>query len=71
MVCPLFLCFYDASIVALEEYGLPIEVSKSYENIFSTEGDLDKALEILRNFQIDMDTDSIEKQFVARAKLGL
>ncbi|MCU7866438.1 MAG: DEAD/DEAH box helicase [Candidatus Thiodiazotropha sp. (ex Lucinoma borealis)] len=36
--------FLDPAIMALDEYGIPIQVGKKLDNILNPEGDLDKAL---------------------------
>lgn len=63
--------FLDPSIVALEEYGLPIEVSLKFRNILSSEGDLDKSLEALKNLKYTNQLSNVEINFLARAKEGI
>ncbi|MFM4748546.1 hypothetical protein ACEUDE_12105 [Aeromonas veronii] len=63
--------FLDPSIVALEEYGLPLEVSLKFRSILSSEGDLDKSLAALKNLQYTNQLSSVEVNFLARAKEGI
>jgi hypothetical protein len=63
--------FYDPSIIALEEYGLPIEVAKLYEIKLSTDGDLDLALSTLRRLDNKLCNNTIDKEFLARAQKGV
>ena len=44
--------FLDPSILAMDEYGIPLEVARKLSETFATDGDLDLALERLR--QIDV-----------------
>lgn len=44
--------FLDPSILAMEEYGIPIEVSRKLQNLLATEGDLDSALDKLRGIDV-------------------
>jgi len=63
--------FFDPSLVALEEYGLPIEVSSRLESVLSHEGDLDKALIALKNIGDSYALSEIDRKFVARAQVGI
>lgn len=63
--------FFDPSLVALEEYGLPIEVSSKLESVLSHEGDLDKALIALKNIGDSYSLSEIDRNFVARAQVGI
>ena len=63
--------FFDPSLVALEEYGLPIEVSSKLESALSHEGDLDKALIALKNIGDSYALSKIDRNFVARAQVGI
>lgn len=63
--------FFDPSLVALEEYGLPIEVSSKLESALSHEGDLDKALIALKNIGDSYALSEIDRDFVARAQVGI
>lgn len=63
--------FFDPSLVALEEYGLPIEVSSKIETALSHEGDLDKALIALKNIGDSYALSEIDRNFVARAQVGI
>lgn len=63
--------FFDPSLVALEEYGLPIEVSSRLESVLSHEGDLDKALIALKNIGDSYTLAEIDRKFVARAQVGI
>jgi hypothetical protein len=62
--------FYDASLIALEEYGLPLEVSILFKNQLSTEGDLDLALERLNNVFPTENMSYTDATFIDRAKSG-
>lgn len=63
--------FFDPSLVALEEYGLPIEVASRLESVLSHEGDLDKALIALKNIGDSYALSEIDRKFVARAQVGI
>lgn len=63
--------FFDPSLVALEEYGLPIEVSSKLESALSHEGDLDKALIALKNIGDSYDLSEVDRSFVIRAQVGI
>lgn len=63
--------FFDPSLVALEEYGLPIEVSSRLESVLSHEGDLDKALIALKNIGDSYALSEIDRKFVVRAQVGI
>lgn len=63
--------FYDSSIVALEEYGLPIEVSALIEGHLSTNGDLDKALKKLSEIKSSTIQDPVIRSFIERAAYGI
>lgn len=63
--------FYDASLVALEEYGLPLEVGKLFEDKLSTEGKLDNALSSLRDLNAFEGISSMDIKFIRRAQSGI
>lgn len=63
--------FFDPSLVALEEYGLPIEVASRLESVLSHEGDLDKALIALKNIGDSYALSEIDRKFVTRAQVGI
>ncbi|RCV86837.1 DEAD/DEAH box helicase [Billgrantia montanilacus] len=63
--------FFDPSLVALEEYGLPIEVSSKFESALSHEGDLDKALIALKNIGDSYGLSEVDRRFVIRAQVGI
>ena len=63
--------FYDSSIVALEEYGLPIEISALIEDYLSTDGDLDEALNRLSAVDTSKIEDPVIKSFLERAAYGI
>ncbi|MBS0206522.1 MAG: DEAD/DEAH box helicase [Planctomycetes bacterium] len=44
--------FLDPSILAMDEYGIPLEVARKLSAIFSTDGDLDVALDRLRGIDV-------------------
>jgi hypothetical protein len=45
--------FTDPTLVALEEYGIPLEVAKKVNPYLSPYADLDGALEKLRRLNLD------------------
>lgn len=63
--------FFDPSLVALEEYGLPIEVASRLESVLSHEGDLDMALIALKNIGDSYALSEIDRKFVTRAQVGI
>lgn len=63
--------FYDSSLVALEEYGLPLEVSSKFEEILSFEGDLDKSLMALKRLIDLKGVGEVDQRFLTRAKIGI
>lgn len=63
--------FYDSSLVALEEYGLPLEVSSKFEKILSFDGDLDKSLAALKGINELEGVTEVDQSFVARAQIGI
>lgn len=63
--------FYDSSLVALEEYGLPLEVSSKFEKILSFEGDLDKSLSALKGINKLEGLTEVDQSFLARAQIGI
>ncbi len=65
--------FDNPSLVALEEYGLPIQIAKKYEGkILSEEATLDSVIERLKEIDIDrLKLSSVEKRFMNRIILSL
>lgn len=63
--------FFDSSLVALEEYGLPLEVSAKFQGLLSSEGDLDQALAALKNMEEVFGLNEVDKSFIARAQVGI
>ncbi len=63
--------FYDSSLVALEEYGLPIEVSSKFESSLSFEGDLDKTLFALKKMNDLNGLTEVDRSFLLRAQVGI
>lgn len=63
--------FYDSSLVALEEYGLPLEVSSKFEKILSFEADLDKSLMALKNINEVVRLSEVDQCFLRRAQIGI
>lgn len=45
--------FVDPTFMALEEYGLPLQVSRKIEHLLSPDGDLDEVLERMRSLDVD------------------
>ena len=44
--------FLDPTLIALEEYGLPIQVSQKIKSILEPDGDLDAVIERIRKLEI-------------------
>ena len=63
--------FFDSSLVALEEYGLPLEVSSKFESLLSFEGDLDKTLTALKEMDDVNGLTEVDQSFIARAQVGI
>lgn len=63
--------FYDSSLVALEEYGLPIEVSSKFESSLSFDGDLDKTLLALKKMNDLNSLTEVDRSFLLRAQVGI
>ena len=60
--------FYDPAVVLLEEYGLPIEVTRQVEELIASDGSLDVALDRLKKINIDdLTLSGIEKKFIRMA----
>lgn len=59
--------FYDPALVAMEEYGLPLEISKKIINR-DFNGNLDETLELLKNTVKFLNITSVERKFIARLK---
>ena len=63
--------FFDSSLVALEEYGLPLEVSSKLEALLSFEGDLDKSLIALKDINDSYGLNEVDQRFIVRAQTGI
>ena len=65
--------FDNPSLIALEEYGLPIEISKKYEDqIFDNDDSLDKTINRLKELKIDrLALSSIEQRFIERVQTSI
>lgn len=65
--------FDNPSLIALEEYGLPIEISKKYEDqIFDNDDSLDKTINRLKELKIDrLSLSSIEQRFIERVQTSI
>lgn len=63
--------FYDPSIIALEEYGLPIEVAELFERKISTAGNLDQALSVLAKLDSNICKNATDRAFLIRAQKGI
>lgn len=60
--------FLDPVLTALEEYGIPLEVSLKISHLVSTGGDLDRAITALRRADIDkLRLTDFERGFLQRA----
>lgn len=62
---------YDISLVALEEYGLPLEVSQKLERYLSTNGDLDQSLLKLKKIRTIKGASAMDLNFIARVQKGI
>ncbi|WP_165742404.1 helicase-related protein [Candidatus Thiosymbion oneisti] len=61
--------FLDPAIMALEEYGVPIQLGKKLQNILQPNGDLDKALGVLKGLDLeDFDFSAFEKDLLSDAR---
>ncbi|MFD0706802.1 DEAD/DEAH box helicase [Photorhabdus akhurstii] len=59
--------FYDPALVAMEEYGLPLEISKKFK-IGNIEGDLDTVIDYFSNLNNFGGFTRIETDFLRRVK---
>lgn len=60
--------FFDPALICLEEYGIPIELSRKLQRQLSHDGDLDQTLSILKRLNIrGLPLTSSEKMFLRRA----
>lgn len=61
--------FLDAAIVALDEYGIPLEMARKLLHSLDSNGDLDATLEKLRLLDVETpDLTSFEKRIIAEAQ---
>lgn len=65
--------FYNPSLVALEEYGLPLEIAKKYEyKIVGNEDSLDQTIDRLKSIDLDiLNLSTVEKCFITRVKTSI
>lgn len=57
--------FFDPALICLEEYGIPLEISRKIENLIAHGGNLDQAIEALRILKYeDLPLNTIEKIFL-------
>lgn len=64
--------FLDPATMALDEYGIPIQLAARLEGSLEPDGDLDAVLERLRNLDIDkLRLESFEKSLVVDAQTHL
>jgi hypothetical protein len=60
--------FFDPALICLEEYGIPMELSRKLHSQLSYDGDLDKTLNTLKSLNIkELPITSSEKLFLRRA----
>lgn len=60
--------FFDPALICLEEYGIPIELSRKLQRQLSHDGDLDKTLSTLKSLNVrELPLSSSEKMFLRRA----
>lgn len=60
--------FFDPALVCLEEYGIPLEISRKIENVISFNGNLDLTINKLKLLDIQrLPLTDFEKYFLARA----
>ena len=61
--------FLDPAIVALDEYGIPLEVGRKLENQLQADGSIDTALQALRDISVeDTNLSEFEKDLVRDAQ---
>jgi len=61
--------FLDPAIVALDEYGIPLEIARKLHPILATDGDLDATLERMRALNLERtDLTRFEKKLVRDAR---
>jgi hypothetical protein len=64
--------FLDAAIVALDEYGIPIEVARKLGSVLTPSGNLDEVLTRLKDLRLErLKLSDFEKEFVAAAQEAL
>lgn len=65
--------FDNPSLVALEEYGLPVEISKKYEyKLVGNDDSLDQTIDRLKILDIDkLKLSAVEKRFISRVKISI
>jgi hypothetical protein len=64
--------FLDSTLLALEEYGLPLEISRRLEYELAPNGDLDEVLERLKGLNAaDCDLTAFEQRMVAAVQSDL
>jgi len=60
--------FMDPAIMALDEYGIPIQVGEKIQGLLNPQGDLDVALARLRSLDIEtLDLSAFEKELARDA----
>ena len=64
--------FLDPAIMALDEYGIPIQLGRKLEGILHPEGDLDKALRLIRDHDFtNHNISKFELSLIEEAKSSL
>ena len=64
--------FLDPAVVALDEYGIPIELGRRLESVLQPEGNLDVALERLTTLNLDsLELDPFERLLIENAREAL
>jgi hypothetical protein len=62
-------CFLDPAVVALDEYGIPVEVGRKLQSLLASEGNLDATLDKLRRIDVQQtDLTDFEKKLVSDAR---
>lgn len=57
--------FWDPAIIAIDEYGIPLEIARKIESVISEDGNLDKTLAKLKVLAIEnLDLTDFEKEII-------
>jgi hypothetical protein len=64
--------FLDKAIVALDEYGVPLELARKLESRLQPNNDLDSALKALKRLNVDLtDLSPFEKELIRDAQRSI